>query len=220
MPRLAKSLETLREQVNALAPKRSKRDDGWIGDAAHAARASDHNPNKKGVVQAIDITHDPKNGMDAHALAETLRLNRDRRIKYVISNGRIFSSSTKPWEWRKYAGSNPHSRHVHISVGDIASYYDDPAAWKIGAKPAPVAPPPDLKPPPPHVERPPQPPAPEATKPAVKSKSIWAALGTFIVSAGGALTDWKVAAVVVVGLLAAFLIWDRMKRPDIFGIFR
>ena len=33
--RIAKSLDKLRSQVDARWPSRSKRSDGWIGDAAH-----------------------------------------------------------------------------------------------------------------------------------------------------------------------------------------
>src|SRR3982751_2047098 len=102
--RLAKSLETLRSQVNARWPTRSKASDGWIGDTAHATRKSDHNPNAAGVVQAFDVTHDPKSGCDAYKLAETLRTARDPRIKYVISNGRMFSAKVSPWTWRPYSG--------------------------------------------------------------------------------------------------------------------
>lgn len=133
--RLAKSLEVLRAQVNAAAPKRSKVNDGTIGDTAHSARKSDHNPNARGVVQALDITHDPKNGMDSYALAETLRKSEDGRIKYVISNGRIFSSTESPWKWRKYSGANKHSVHVHISVSDKPAFYDNESKWDIGRKP-------------------------------------------------------------------------------------
>ena len=70
--RIAKSLGLLAATVNAAAPNRSKASDGWIGDASHAARKSDHNPNRTpgdgipdGVVCALDITHDPANGCDA-----------------------------------------------------------------------------------------------------------------------------------------------------------
>lgn len=215
-PRLAHSLATLRDQCNAAAPKRSKKSDGWIGDTAHSARKSDHNPNARGVVQALDITHDPKNGMNSYGLAETLRLSRDPRIKYVISNGRIFSATESPWQWRKYSGSNKHSMHVHVSVADDPKKYDDDSEWDIGLyavvkpKPVPAAPPPPAAAP---IER-------EVIKPAIQSKSIWAAIGTVAASIGGALTDWKVAAVLVGGALAAFLIWDRMKRRDIKGVVR
>jgi hypothetical protein len=133
--RLAKSLEKLRTQVNAAHPKRSKASDGSIGDEKHASRDSDHNPwvkdGKTGVVTAIDITNDPANGCDAHALADHLRTKKDPRIKYVISNGRIFSSTKEPWKWRTYTGSNKHVKHMHISVSDQKVLYDDVVAWSI-----------------------------------------------------------------------------------------
>jgi hypothetical protein len=132
MYRLAQSLSILRSQVDNKYPKRSKVSDGWIGDTAHSSRVSDHNPNSSGVVQALDLTHDPANGFNSYAFAEMLRVSRDPRIKYVISNGRIFSSTTNPWTWRKYTGSNSHSHHVHISVRDEPRYYDDARPWELG----------------------------------------------------------------------------------------
>lgn len=116
--KLAGSLEQLRKQINALAPKRSKASDGTIGDAAHSARKSDHNPDTGGVVRAIDFTHDPKNGMDAEKLAAALIASKDPRIKYIIWNKRILAGKNGPsaWKWRAYSGSNPHTKHIHISV--------------------------------------------------------------------------------------------------------
>lgn len=114
--RLAEALLKLREQINAAYPKRSKVSDGSIGDTAHSPRASDHNPDANGIVNAIDITNDPANGCDGAKLAEALRLSRDPRIKYVIFAGRIFSSKKQPWVWRPYDGVNRHDKHVHISV--------------------------------------------------------------------------------------------------------
>lgn len=49
-------------------------------------------------------------------MAEKLRTSKDPRISYVISNKRIFSSTKSPWTWRAYTGSNPHSKHVHVSI--------------------------------------------------------------------------------------------------------
>lgn len=134
--RLAKSIETFRSQVNQAAPNRSKASDGTIGDAAHSARKSDHNPNAAGVVCAIDITHDPAGDMDCHVLAEQLQASKDPRIGYVIWNGRIMSGShsKRAWEWREYTGTNPHNKHLHISVSQDPAKYDDPKAWSIGAK--------------------------------------------------------------------------------------
>lgn len=130
--RLARCLETLRDQVNALAPHRNKASDGTIGDAAHQARTSDHNPGADGVVEAIDFTHDPAGGFDSYKFAETLRLARDRRLEYVISNGRIFyAGGSKPWQWQTYTGPNPHSAHVHVSCQPDQPTYDNPAPWVI-----------------------------------------------------------------------------------------
>src|SRR5262249_4865957 len=143
--RLAKSLVTLRQQVDLEAPHRRKGDDGTIGDASHASRQSDHNPNAAGVVCALDLTHDPRpGGFNSYNFAELLRRKRDPRIKYVVSNRRIFSSTHAPWTWRKYSGNNPHDRHVHISVGrgtdgqaTNPELYDDDKPWDLTIPPAP-----------------------------------------------------------------------------------
>jgi hypothetical protein len=132
--RVARSLLTMRDQVNRLAPARRRASDGTIGDASHQNRSSDHNPwvppPKGGVVTALDLTHDPQGGFDAHAYAEELRKSRDPRIKYVISNGRIFSSTVSPWQWRPYSGPNPHRTHIHISaVSSPQSRWDSTAPW-------------------------------------------------------------------------------------------
>lgn len=123
--RLAKSLTKLREQLNAAHPNRSKVSDGSIGDQAHAARKSDHNPNSAGVVTAIDVTHDPNNGVHGLALAESLKY--DPRTKYVIFAGRIWKARTGLWE--NYNGANRHDHHVHISVKP--DNYDDDGAWSL-----------------------------------------------------------------------------------------
>lgn len=134
--RLAKSLDQLRAQINALAPGRSKTSDGTIGDAAHSARKSDHNPNEAGVVCALDITHDPNGGMDCQSLANALQAGRDGRIKYVIWKGQIMSGShsRRAWQWREYTGSNPHNKHLHISVAWPLG--DSSQPWAISTTPA------------------------------------------------------------------------------------
>lgn len=133
--RLAKALMQMRDQFNAAVPRRNKSHDGTIGDAAHASRNSDHNPWVKdgslGVVTALDITHDPRNGVDIAKIAERLRSGRDSRIKYVIANKRIFSSTQNPWQWRSYTGSNPHTSHIHVSVNSHKAAYDDTREWGL-----------------------------------------------------------------------------------------
>lgn len=126
--RLAESLKKLREQLNESFPRRSKVSDGSIGDAAHSSRTSDHNPNSKGIVCAIDVTNDPETGPSGQWLADTLVRNRDPRIKYIIWNHKICSSTNTPWTWRPYHGINGHTHHVHISV---AGNVDSRTPWKL-----------------------------------------------------------------------------------------
>lgn len=133
--RVAKSLLRLREQINELAPNRSKASDGTIGDAAHASRKSDHNPWVKdgsiGVVTAMDITNDIANGADAQALVDALVSSQDPRIKYIIWNRKIVNSRIQPWVWRNYGGTNPHTKHFHISVRPEKAAYDSTESWQI-----------------------------------------------------------------------------------------
>lgn len=133
--RVAKSLLRLRDQINELAPNRSKASDGTIGDAAHASRRSDHNPWVKdgsiGVVTAMDITNDIANGCDAQMLVDALVSSRDPRIKYIIWNRKIVNSRIQPWVWRTYGGTNPHTKHFHISVRPEKASYDSTELWQV-----------------------------------------------------------------------------------------
>jgi hypothetical protein len=120
---VAESLDRLLAQLNALAPYRSKASDGSIGDPRHQAQgsASDHNPRwiaGANLVSARDYTHDPAGGLDCQRLADALRQARDSRLKYVIWNRRIMSGTAGPsaWVWRNYTGTNPHTKHLHLSV--------------------------------------------------------------------------------------------------------
>src|SRR5436190_12172556 len=132
---LALSLVKLYEQINAKFPHRDRLGgpDGSIGDERHQGTKSEHNPDPSlgGVVRAMDITHDPSGGFDSYAFAEHLRLIKDLRILYVISNGRIWSSQVSPFVWRTYTGSNKHDHHVHISVVANPKLFDDTRAWNV-----------------------------------------------------------------------------------------
>ena len=133
--RVAESLQRLLEQVNQMAPNRSKASDGSIGDPNHQSRKSDHNPwvidGSIGVVTARDITHDPKNGCDAQTIADSIVASKDARVKYVIWNRKLCSSQIQPWTWRSYMGANPHNKHVHISVLPQKAKYDDRSDWQL-----------------------------------------------------------------------------------------
>ena len=117
MAKLCKAGVALREAIDDAFPDRSRRRDGWIGDARHAARKSDHNPTVEGIVRAIDIDADLGSKLpEAFDLADQLRLlaRSDKRISYIIFNGKI-ASWKKNYKFRPYTGLNPHTTHIHIS---------------------------------------------------------------------------------------------------------
>ena len=136
-PVLCKAGQQLREQFDDTFPDRDRRSDGWIGDTRHSARPSDHNPDWKNAVnglayvRAIDVDADVSKGGKPDLMpdiANQIRLAAkagDKRIAYVIFEGRI-ASSRMGWRWRKYRGSNPHTKHCHISFtkkGDTDSSF-------------------------------------------------------------------------------------------------
>src|SRR5690554_4032083 len=131
--RLARSLEVLRDEIRALHPGTTV----WtIGDAAHRGTASDHNPNPQGVVCAIDVLAD--GGLDLGWFAEQVRTSGHPAFKYVIFNRRIAS---KGGGWRAYHGSNPHTTHVHVSVGvgpdgRSTGPYDNTSPWGVAGQAA------------------------------------------------------------------------------------
>jgi len=131
MATLCKGGVTLRNQIDRRWPKRDKASDGWIGDAAHLARgsASDHTPNKAGVVHAIDIDENLgtyANGRTARLLANQLLdyaasgQPGSSRLKYVVLENRIASGTYKKtwWTWRH--GNYGHEAHIHISFTSAA----------------------------------------------------------------------------------------------------
>lgn len=137
---LAPCLVALIDEIDQRSPGRNKTSDGSIGDRAHRNRKSDHNPDHNGIVRALDLTDDPgdlhgayidHDDFDPDVLAEQWIANRDPRIKYLISDGRIctsYSSSKGPaWRWRKYTGTNAHKKHLHIST--LASGDNDTRPW-------------------------------------------------------------------------------------------
>jgi hypothetical protein len=130
---LAPSLVGLRAELNKAFPKRRK-PDGWIGDPAHAARVSDHNPdpNSKpaGCVDALDVAVD--DGDPTKDLRTTLirRAIAHPSTHYVISNGIIYSRAYG-FRPRTYTGSNGHYHHVHVSILKTAAARTSTRPWGI-----------------------------------------------------------------------------------------
>jgi hypothetical protein len=132
MPKLCAAGIQLREQIDDDYPDRDRKSDGWVADARHLAKGtSDHIPDSRGIVRAIDIDSDlSAHKEEAYALVEKIRKlakNGDKRIKYIIFDGKIMSPILG-WKRRKYNGANPHRSHFHISfttLGDKdGSYFE------------------------------------------------------------------------------------------------
>lgn len=119
---VAPALDTLRDEINRAHPGRDRSSDGAIGDAAHAARKSDHNPDPKtGVVRARDFDVD---GIPVRELLT--ELERDDRTGLLIYDHRYW---TRGHGWRPYTGINPHTGHFHISVRPGTQYENDTRPW-------------------------------------------------------------------------------------------
>lgn len=140
---LAPSLASLRAEVNAAHPRRDKTSDGWIGDTAHAARKSDHNPDyaSGGVVRAIDIDHD---GIDRHELRRVAAAS--GKVEYIIQDGLIYTRQNG-FRPARYTGTNKHDKHTHISLQHTkAAEAAGTWGYKAGGAPAAPSTPGSLKP--------------------------------------------------------------------------
>ena len=125
---LAPALDQLRAEVNALWPNRSKASDGTIGDASHSSRTSDHNPNARRSVNAIDIT---AKGIDTAKLINAAKAHPS--VRYIIHNRRIMNRDIGNFKARPYNGSNPHVAHVHISLYQSATAENRRQSWGLSS---------------------------------------------------------------------------------------
>jgi hypothetical protein len=111
-------------QATAIAPLRMKASDGLLPSNAHLKQSptSDHNTGL-----AVDLTHDPKNGIDCEDIFE--KLKEDKRVKYLIFKGRIWSKEKSKLGNRRYTGSNSHNKHLHISIESTMGTDTSPWFW-------------------------------------------------------------------------------------------
>ncbi len=133
MAKLVAGGEVLREQINKRWAKRDKASDGWIGDTSHAARTSDHNPDSRGLVHAIDIDEDFRgsefdNRWYADQLIAYARTNQpgSSRLKYVVYEQQVASGTyaSQDWVWRE--GDYGHTEHIHTSFTRVGENDDTP----------------------------------------------------------------------------------------------
>jgi len=111
-------------QATALFPKRKKLSDGLLPSAAHRKQNpnSDHNTGL-----AVDLTHDPEGGIDCADIFE--KLKEDERVTYLIFQGKIWSKDKAKSGNRIYSGTNPHNKHLHISIHPDKSGDTSPWFW-------------------------------------------------------------------------------------------
>jgi hypothetical protein len=122
----AGAIPVLFAQINNWRPDRDKRTDGVVGDAAHQARPSDHNPDSRGWVHAMDVDKDLGLPSDPEDLADSLleyartKQPGSDRLKNIVFRDRV-ASGTYPdqyWTWRP--GKYAHFDHIHISFTNKA----------------------------------------------------------------------------------------------------
>lgn len=134
VPYLAPCLVVLRNEFNLENPNRDKGSDGWIGDAAHQDEVSDHNPDSKGRVLALDVdaTGPWPTGLTlddyVNFIVDAHQAGDDNRLEYAIRNRKIYERSNG-YQARNYTGKDPHTGHAHFSARHDFTGFDNKGEW-------------------------------------------------------------------------------------------
>lgn len=140
---LAPCLTVLLAEIRSVAPNSDRASDGTIGDTAHQATKSDHNPDKNGYVCAFDKDKDLRASFTMEDVVQyilsecrkpnTVGLDRGR-LNYIIYNRRIWRADTG-WKQEVYnprtEHPNPHTEHAHFSCEHDLKYVRDTRSWGI-----------------------------------------------------------------------------------------
>lgn len=143
---LIAAAESLFAAFDELAPDRDHTSDGSIGDAAHAAEVSDHNPDETGAVpihdadhinevHAIDVDNDlrvPELEMEdvVQFILGRCRAGAEKRLRYVIYYDRIWEADNG-WRQRAYTGASQHREHAHFSFSYVTSLEASTVSWHL-----------------------------------------------------------------------------------------
>jgi hypothetical protein len=135
---LTRGLNTVRAEFNTVFQDRDKTTDGSVGNLAHQAGPSGHNPDRTGrpeyadgdsldEVRAIDVDKDLRSVVTMEQVIQYLvrrgRAGHYLPFRYFIYKGRIWARSTG-WATRVYTGANSHTEHAHFS-GDYTQTADN-----------------------------------------------------------------------------------------------
>lgn len=133
------NLDNLLRQFDARFPHRDHKSDGWIGDEAHKARTSGHNPDDTpgskpawdgdpdniAEVRDLDLDSDlgePGTSMDDVVAHLTSLPHFDTVCRYLIWNGHWWHSRND-FARQPFTG-NPHTEHLHFE-GAWSQYADN-----------------------------------------------------------------------------------------------
>jgi hypothetical protein len=139
-------LKALFTEFDRIAPARDDASDGSIGNAAHEAEVSDHNPDETGSVPIHDADHlnevhaiDVDNNLNesdltmekvVQFLLGRCRSGAEKRLRYIIYNRRIWSASSG-WVQKTYTGPSAHTEHAHFSASYTTSLEASTASWHL-----------------------------------------------------------------------------------------
>lgn len=148
-------LTSYRKAVDQQFPKRGRKSDGTIGDQAHAARTSEHNPDKDGSVDAWDLdTNLLGSAVETGTAAEQAAMRKlladfhlQPQSQLWIYQGKIANRDVGNWKVRNYTGANRHDKHAHLQTrdsqerkpytGDLDEVFDAPSSKPAQGGPKP-----------------------------------------------------------------------------------